>query len=76
MDHTDLFAGYEDKKPMKKKKYKVRWCEFVEYELEVEVDSPEDALGAAMDKANELDLEGNHELGIEPDSIEIYEVKE
>ena len=75
MDQTDYFAGYEDKKPMKKKKYKVRWVEFVEYELEVEVDSPEDALGAAMDKANELDLEGNHELGIEPDSIEIYEVK-
>ena len=73
MDQTDYFAGYEEKKPMEKKKYRVSWIELIEYAVEVEVDSREDASTEALFQSTEEHRTGWGE--VETDSIEVKEVK-
>ena len=59
---------------MEKKKYKVRWIELIEYAVEVEVDSPEDAIAQALFQSTANDATGWGE--VETDSIEVKELKE
>ena len=59
---------------MEKKKYKVRWIELIEYAVEVEVDSPEDAIDQALFQSTANDATGWGE--VETDSIEVKELKE
>ena len=55
-------------------KYKVRWVEMVEYEIEVEANSREDAITeATLNAGEEAQETGWHEW--EADSIEVKEVK-
>ena len=59
---------------MEKKKYKVRWVEMTEYEVEVEADSREDAINeATLNNGAEVNETGWHEW--EADSIEVEELK-
>ena len=55
-------------------KYKVRWVEMIEYAVEVEVDSPEDAINQALFQSTANDATGWGE--VETDSIEVEELKE
>ena len=59
---------------MEKKKYKVSWIELIEYAVEVEVDSPEDAIDQALFQSTANDATGWGE--VETDSIEVEELKE
>jgi hypothetical protein len=59
---------------MEKKKYKVRWIELIEYAVEVEVDSPEDAIDQALFQSTANDATGWGE--VETDSIEVEELKD
>ena len=59
---------------MEKKKYKVRWIELIEYAVEVEVDSPEDAIDQALFQSTANDATGWGE--VETDSIEVEKLKE
>ena len=59
---------------MEKKKYKVRWIELIEYAVEVEVDSPEDAIDQALFQSTANDATGWGE--VETDSIEGEKLKE
>tara|TARA_Y100000310_G_C20381059_1_gene668124 strand:+ start:50 stop:226 length:177 start_codon:yes stop_codon:yes gene_type:complete len=56
---------------MEKKKYKVSWIELIEYAVEVEVDSPEDAIDQALFQSTEENRTGWGE--VETDSIEVKE---
>ena len=59
---------------MEKKKYKVRWIELIEYAVEVEVESPEDAIDHALFQSTANDATGWGE--VETDSIEVEKLKE
>ena len=59
---------------MEKKKNKVRWIELIEYAVEVEVDSPEDAIDQALFQSTANDATGWGE--VETDSIEVKELKD
>jgi hypothetical protein len=75
MDHTDLFAGYEEKKPMKKKKYTILIPE-VHYSFrEVEAENEQEAIEKAWD-AEETFLEYSHTLDNQFIKIEVKELKE
>ena len=55
-------------------KYKVRWIELIEYAVEVEADSREDASTEALFQSTEEHRTGWGE--VETDSIEVEELKE
>ena len=57
-----------------KMKYKVRWIELIEYAVEVEADSREDASTEALFQSTEEHRTGWGE--VETDSIEVEELKE
>ena len=59
---------------MEKQKYKVSWIELIEYAVEVEADSREDALDEALFRSTEINKTGWGE--VEPDSIEVEELKD
>ena len=59
---------------MEKKKYKVSWIELIEYAVEVEGDSPEDAITQALFQSTANDATGWGE--VETDSIEVEKLKE
>ena len=72
MDQTDYFAGYEDKKPMEKKKYTILIPE-VHYSFrEVEAENEQEAIEKAWD-AEETFLEYSHTLDNQFIKIEVKE---
>ena len=59
---------------MEKKKYRVSWIELIEYAVEVEADSREDASTEALFQSTEEHRTGWGE--VETDSIEVEELRE